>query len=214
MSVPSGQPPPPYDESGEWYPSSHFPGKQVYPGVQSTGSTTQPGLQYDTQNPPELQQGTSPFHQHGQPKEEPNGQPQFYPQYQPGYPQPLLYPGGPYPPGSYRGQQPYGHPIPGQPCITTQVVVTKPVQQPGYVVTTSRPPDYLIPAILVCFCCFCPTGFAAICYAHEANRMTISGNIDGANRSSNAARVLIIASVVVGIIIIIVTTVLRSGVIY
>ena len=53
-----------------------------------------------------------------------------------------------------------------------------------------------------------------ITFNPSANRMAISGIMDGANRSSNAARVLIIASVVVGIIIIIVTTVLRSGVIY
>jgi uncharacterized membrane protein YqaE (UPF0057 family) len=56
--------------------------------------------------------------------------------------------------------------VPGT-SIFFQVVTTQPVA--GVVTVGTRPPDYLIPSILACLCCFWPTGIFAIYYALRVN---------------------------------------------
>ena len=52
------------------------------------------------------------------------------------------------------------------------------VTQPGMVIAgpigAPPPPDYMIPSILVCLFCFCPTGIVAVYYAHRV-RSVIGG---------------------------------------
>ncbi|KAH3834833.1 proline rich transmembrane protein 1B-like isoform X2 [Dreissena polymorpha] len=215
QDLPLLPPPPSYDECSKDYPPrqenktvpSGYPGTQPtdhaatsgYTGVQSTEFLVQPGFQSGFQVSTGFQQGAPPFFYQGQPQ----------------YPMPQPHQNRPYPQVSYSFQQTCEQLIPGQPYNTTQVVVThtQPVQQPMNVATTTRPPDYMIPAILACMFCFCPLGFTAIIYAHDANRMAMSGNMTGAKFNANAARGLIIASVVAGVGIILVITlvaVLRS----
>lgn len=55
------------------------------------------------------------------------------------------------------------------------------VAQPGsvpMVVNTTRPrTDYMVPAVLSCLCCFCPTGIFAILAASRVMSFTFAYNI-------------------------------------
>lgn len=150
--------------------------------------------------------------------------PPSYDQLQGGYPQQQSYPAG-YQPVSggqqygqpqygQPGQPPYGQPgqpmygQPGQPYTTQQVIVSQPGQA-GVIVTQPRPPDYMIPSVLACLCCFCPTGLCAIYYASRANTLAAEGDMAEATRMSNNARNLMITSVVIGVAWIILVIVLR-----
>ncbi|XP_045202881.1 dispanin subfamily A member 2b-like [Mercenaria mercenaria] len=109
------------------------------------------------------------------------------------------------PAGAYQGQpagyqgQPAGYPgQPGYGQPPQTVVVTQPVIATGPVV--SRPPDYLIPSIFACFCCFWPTGLFAIYYSLRASSLAGQGDMSGAQAASNTARTLMIVSIVIGVV--------------
>ncbi|XP_060574713.1 trafficking regulator of GLUT4 1-like isoform X3 [Ruditapes philippinarum] len=110
------------------------------------------------------------------------------PPYQPGIP----------PPQQGYGQQPY----PMQPQYghntNTTVVVNQP--QTGTIIIQQRHPDYMVPSICACLCCFFPTGILAIYYAYEANNLARDGDYEGARKMSDMARRLMVASVIVGVI--------------
>ncbi|KAL4229945.1 hypothetical protein ACF0H5_010336 [Mactra antiquata] len=166
----------------------------------------------------------------GYPPEQPGNTPGYPPPNQPGYPPQAGYPAQPgyqaqpgypppqagYPPAGnqppqqgYPGQ--YGQPQyapQGQPYTTQQVIVSQPGHA-GTIIVQSRPPDYMIPSVLACLFCFCPTGLCAIYYASQANTMARDGDMAMAQRYSNQARNLMIASVVIGIAWIILVVVLR-----
>ncbi|XP_060577873.1 calcium-binding protein P-like [Ruditapes philippinarum] len=180
------QGPPSYEHAQGGYPGGYQP-------VQQSEKTPygQPG------QPPYGQPGQPPYGQPGQP---PYGQPGQPPYGQPGQP-PYGQPGQP----PY-GQPPYGQP--GQPYATQQIVVSQPGQA-GVIVTQPRPPDYMIPSVLACLCCFCPTGLCAIYYANRANTLAADGDMIEAQRMSNSARNLMITSVVIGVAWIILVIVLR-----
>lgn len=109
----------------------------------------------------------------------------------------------PYPCNQYQPQ--YG--ASGQPLMTT--VVAQPGSVP-MVVNTIRPrPDYMVPAVLSCLCCFCPTGIFAILAASRANSAAAEGDVLEAEAQSRRARTLVIISVVVGIIVIVLGIVSR-----
>ncbi|XP_045202880.1 proline-rich transmembrane protein 2-like [Mercenaria mercenaria] len=96
-------------------------------------------------------------------------------------------------PAGYQGQpaegyQPQGY---GQPPQTVVVTQTGPI--------VPRPPDYLIPSIVACFC-FWPTGLFALKYALRANSLVGQGDMPGAQAASNTARTLMIVSIVVGVV--------------
>ncbi|XP_060575816.1 uncharacterized protein LOC132733232 [Ruditapes philippinarum] len=153
---------------------------------------------HDQNAPPPYGQPAQP--PYGQPAQPPYGQSAKPPYGQPAQP-PYGQPGQPY------GQPGYGQP--GQPYTSTQqVVITQPGQS-GVIMTQSRPPDYMVPSILACLCCFCPTGLCAIYFAHRANQLANEGDMIEANRLSNNARNLMIASVVIGVAWIILVIVLR-----
>ncbi|XP_045205340.2 trafficking regulator of GLUT4 1-like [Mercenaria mercenaria] len=80
---------------------------------------------------------------------------------------------------------------------TTYVVSRQP--QPGG--TVIRPPDYLIPSILACLCCFWPTELCAVIYASQANDMAVAGDFHGAEKMASKARNMLVTSVVIGAII-------------
>ncbi|KAH3834832.1 hypothetical protein DPMN_108165 [Dreissena polymorpha] len=161
-------------------------------------------LQHGSHHSPAFEQTVPDFHS----KDQLQGQSQD----QPVYPPSLPYPGGPYTSqGPNSDQQLYAQSIPGQQYVASQVIDTQPCQLSAYRVTT-RPSDYMIPAILATVCCFCPTGIVAIYYAHMTNKMTIAGKMEGANRSANVAKALIIASVFVGVICLILMAVRQSGI--
>ncbi|WAQ99384.1 PRT1B-like protein [Mya arenaria] len=91
------------------------------------------------------------------------------------------------------GLQPYG--------VQTHVQspTTVIVSQPEVVTTVSLPPDYLVPSVFACLCCFPLTGIFAIYYATVANSASASGELDAAHRYSNSARSLMITSIVLGV---------------
>ncbi|KAH3838053.1 proline-rich transmembrane protein 2-like [Dreissena polymorpha] len=78
------------------------------------------------------------------------------------------------------------------------VVLAQP--QPSSVPVGQRPRDFLVPSIFACFCCFWPTGAAAIYFAMESKNALNSGDITNANRYSVIARNLMISSIVIGVI--------------
>ncbi|XP_060561591.1 proline-rich transmembrane protein 1-like [Ruditapes philippinarum] len=96
------------------------------------------------------------------------------------------------PTGGYQGQPGYGQPP------ATVVVTTQPVA--GVVTVGTRPPDYLIPSILACLCCFWPTGIFAIYYALRTNTLVGEGNQTGAFAAAKTAKTLTIVSVIVGLV--------------
>ncbi|XP_045204750.2 uncharacterized protein LOC123557378 [Mercenaria mercenaria] len=161
--------------------------------------------------PPYSQPGQPPYGQPGPPPYGQPGQPPYVQPGQPPYGQPGQPPYGPHwqpgqPPYGQPGQPPYGPP--GQPYSTQQVVISQPGQT-GMIITQPRPPDYMIPSILACFCCFCPTGLCAIYYAHRASQLAREGDMAEATRMSNNARNLMITSVVIGVAWIVLVIVLR-----
>lgn len=105
--------------------------------------------------------------------------------------------GAQYPSNQYQPQ--YG--VPGQPMMTT--VVAQPGSVPMVVNTTRPRTDYMVPAVLSCLCCFCPTGIFAILAASRANSAAAEGDFVEAEAQSSRARTLVIISVVVGIIVIV-----------
>lgn len=119
----------------------------------------------------------------------------------PGYnqtpPQSQPYPQGQptatYPAGGYPSNQPgYQQPPP-------IVVVAQPVATTNFL-AVPRPPDYMIPSILVCVFCFWPTGLTAIYYSSRTNAMVRDGNMAEAERYSKTAKYLLITTVVCGVI--------------
>lgn len=143
------------------------------------------------QPPPAYSQANAPT---SQPYPYGQAQTPYQPPYQPSQQQPGVYPAGP---GAAYA------PAPGQ------VVVT----QPGMVIAgpigAPPPPDYLIPSILVCLFCFCPTGIVAVYYAHRRTQLVAEGDMEEAQRSANCARNLMIASFACGVAWIILVIVLR-----
>lgn len=145
----------------------------------------------------------------------PNPQAQPYPAGQPGQPYPAGQPGQPYPtgqPGQPVGAYPGGGYQAGQPGYQQgqpTVVVAQPVATTAIVSSTPRPPDYMIPSILVCLFCFWPTGIAAIYFSSRANSMVAEGNMSEAQRFSRNARNLLIASIVAGVIWIVIVIAVR-----
>lgn len=135
------------------------------------------------------------------------------------YPPPggTQYPGNQYPPPSgaqYPGNQfppPGGAPYPGhqyQPQYGApgQQMTTTMVTQPGavpMVVNNATRTDYMVPAVLSCLCCFCPTGIFAILAANRANNAAAEGDAIEAEAQSRRARTLVIISVAVGIVVIV-----------
>ncbi|MBL9124806.1 MAG: CD225/dispanin family protein [Planctomycetaceae bacterium] len=49
-------------------------------------------------------------------------------------------------------------------------------------------PNYLVQSILVTFCCCLPFGIVAIVYAAQVNGMLAGGNLAGAMKASNSAK--------------------------
>ncbi|XP_045205342.2 proline-rich transmembrane protein 1-like isoform X2 [Mercenaria mercenaria] len=78
-------------------------------------------------------------------------------------------------------------------------VVSDQPQHDRTLIIQTRPPNYMIPSILACLCCFWPTGLCAIYYANEANNMALAGDYVGAIRMANISRNMMVFSVVVGI---------------
>ncbi|WAQ99385.1 PRT1B-like protein [Mya arenaria] len=178
---------------GEKYPMT---GGQDAPGSTPYG---QPG------QPPYGQPGLPPYGQPGQPPYGKPGQPPYGQPGQPPYGQPCQPQYGPPAgqpaygnPGYGQPQQGYPPPAYGQPQYGgQQVIVTQPGGAPGAVYVQPRPTNYMIPSILACLFCFCPTGLCAIYYAHKANQSADDGDLPHSNQLARSARNLIIASVVV-----------------
>lgn len=142
------------------------------------------------------------YSQRNEPQKYPPGQAHYYCQAQAPYGQPTeSYPAG------LAGA--YGQPI--QSGYSHHVVVTQPMATVRPIGTPS-PPDYMIPSILVCLFCFCPTGIVAIYYANRRTNMLAAGDMVEAQRSANIARNLMITSIVLGICWIIIVIVIRVAV--
>lgn len=122
----------------------------------------------------------------GQP---PQGQPQGYPQQpppppygqQPAYPQQQGYP-----------QQPGGAPFYGGP-------------------PAPKIQNWLIPSIIATVLCCLPAGVVGIVYASQVNGKLARGDIAGAQKSANNARLWTIISVIVGLIAIVIYFVALSA---
>ncbi|XP_043091930.1 trafficking regulator of GLUT4 1 [Puntigrus tetrazona] len=77
----------------------------------------------------------------------------------------------------------------------------------------SKPNDYLIWAILACLCPVWPINIVGLTFSVMSRNSLQQGNVDGARRLGQNAKILSIVSLVGGIIIIIVTIVINWGVI-
>ncbi|XP_076027469.1 trafficking regulator of GLUT4 1 [Genypterus blacodes] len=69
---------------------------------------------------------------------------------------------------------------------------------------TPKPKDYLILVILSCFCPVWPVSIVALVFSIMSRNSLQSGDMDGAQRLGRLARLLSIASIILGIVIIIV----------
>jgi hypothetical protein len=70
----------------------------------------------------------------------------------------------------------------------------------GYGVQGAPPPNYLVWSILSTIFCFLPLGVASIVFAAQVNSKWATGDVAGAQRSSELAKKLTIWAVVVGAI--------------
>ncbi|KAK2916154.1 hypothetical protein Q8A67_000528 [Cirrhinus molitorella] len=77
----------------------------------------------------------------------------------------------------------------------------------------SKPNDYLIWAILACLCPVWPINIVGLTFSVMSRNSLQQGNVDGARRLGQNAKILSIVSLVGGIVIIIVTVVINWGVI-
>lgn len=80
----------------------------------------------------------------------------------------------------------------------------------GGVIAAPKPPDYLVPSIVACLCCFWPTGIAAIIFAMQANTAYGQGDISGAQHASRMAKIFMITSVVVGAVFFLIIIILAA----
>lgn len=62
----------------------------------------------------------------------------------------------------------------------------------------AKPPNYLVPAILTIFCCW-PLAIAAILQANQVDSKFAAGDVDGAKKASDSARMWSLISLGVGI---------------
>jgi hypothetical protein len=58
--------------------------------------------------------------------------------------------------------------------------------------------NYMVPAVLATIFCFFPTGIPAIVYANQVNNKLNSGDVYGAQKASDNAKMWMIVTVVVG----------------
>ncbi|XP_054615559.1 proline-rich transmembrane protein 2 [Dunckerocampus dactyliophorus] len=88
-------------------------------------------------------------------------------------------------------------------------------QQPGAVeaVEGSKPPDYLILAILSCFCPLWPINILALAFSVMSRNSLQQGNMDGARRLGRNAMVLAVVSILGGTAIIAAAIALNWGLI-
>lgn len=121
-------------------------------------------------------------------------------EWQPQYPPPPPPPQGP---GGYQGmpppQPPYGQPPYGgqQPPYGGQPGYGG---YGGYGGPPPNIPNYLVYSILATILCCLPTGIVAIVYASQVNSKLAAGDIAGAQKSSQNARLWSIISVVLGLV--------------
>uniref|UniRef100_A0A8C1HPN2 Proline-rich transmembrane protein 2 n=1 Tax=Cyprinus carpio carpio TaxID=630221 RepID=A0A8C1HPN2_CYPCA len=77
----------------------------------------------------------------------------------------------------------------------------------------SKPNDYLIWAILACLCPVWPINIVGLTFSVMSRNSLQQGNVDGARRLGQNAKILSIVSLVGGIVIIVITIVINWGVI-
>jgi Interferon-induced transmembrane protein len=65
--------------------------------------------------------------------------------------------------------------------------------------------SHMVPAIIVTFLCFFPTGIPAIVYAYQVSAKIKAGDYDGAVEASKLARVYVITSLVIFAILLAIT---------
>lgn len=106
-------------------------------------------------------------------------------------------------PGSRSGSVAGGSP---RPSLTRQ-----PSTSPEGAVDGSKPRDYLILAILSCFCPLWPINIVALTFSVMSRNSLQQGNIDGARRLGRNAMVLSVVSILGGIAIITAAIVLNWG---
>ncbi|KAJ8257167.1 hypothetical protein COCON_G00193190 [Conger conger] len=73
-----------------------------------------------------------------------------------------------------------------------------------------KPRDYLILAILSCFCPVWPVNIVALVYSIMSRNSLQQGDVDGAKRLGRLARLLSIVSIVLGLLIIIIYSVVTA----
>ncbi|XP_067824042.1 trafficking regulator of GLUT4 1-like [Heptranchias perlo] len=76
----------------------------------------------------------------------------------------------------------------------------------------SRPRDYLILAIMSCFCPMWPINIVALVYSIMSRNSLQQGDVDGARRLGRLARLLSIVAIVLGALIIIIYCVVHHAV--
>ncbi|KAL0617076.1 Proline-rich transmembrane protein 2 [Plecturocebus cupreus] len=77
---------------------------------------------------------------------------------------------------------------------------------------TQKPRDYIILAILSCFCPMWPVNIVAFAYAVMSRNSLQQGDVDGAQRLGRVAKLLSIVALVGGVLIIIASCVINLGV--
>ncbi|KAM9700193.1 proline-rich transmembrane protein 2-like, partial [Menidia menidia] len=77
----------------------------------------------------------------------------------------------------------------------------------------SKPPDYLLLAILSCFCPLVPVNIVALTFSVMSRNSLQQGNVDGARRLGRNALVLSVVSIVGGLAIIAAAIALNWGLI-
>ena len=88
---------------------------------------------------------------------------------------------------------------------------TPPPVPPG---TSANVPNYLVPAIISCFCCF-PLGIAGVIFSAQVNGKVASGDMAGALDSSKKAKLFSFIAIglgLVGIILYVLWIVLIVGI--
>ncbi|XP_053411026.1 proline-rich transmembrane protein 2 isoform X2 [Nycticebus coucang] len=78
--------------------------------------------------------------------------------------------------------------------------------------STQKPRDYIILAILSCFCPMWPVNIVAFAYAVMSRNSLQQGDVDGAQRLGRVAKLLSIVALVGGVLIIIASCVINLGV--
>lgn len=77
---------------------------------------------------------------------------------------------------------------------------------------TQKPRDYIVLAILSCFCPMWPVNIVAFAYAVMSRNSLQQGDVDGAQRLGRVAKLLSIVALVGGVLIIIASCVINLGV--